>query len=210
MTLENNQIDGAPAFVAEWDSIAKGSTNFTARVLRQVGEDRYAFKPSLTFLLLCGTGLAIGGIACIGSLMETSAAGIAISAILPPSTTALIVGVVFALFGVIGVLVGLQPIVFDTGEGWFWRTWRSPEKTNPSLTSETAVLLTRVRAIQLLSKRVENSDDNTFYHCHEINLVLNDGRRIHVLAHGGLVRIREDAQTLSRFLNKPLLEKLFL
>lgn len=79
-----------------------------------------------------------------------------------PSTTALIVGVVFALFAVIGVLAGLQPIVFDAGKGWFRCTWRSPEKTNPSLTSETAVRLTRVRAIQLLSKRVENSDDKTF------------------------------------------------
>lgn len=210
MTMENDQIDEAPAFATEFDSIAKDSTNFTTRVLHQVGERRYAFKPRLTFLLLCGTGLAIGGVACIGSLMETSVPGKAINAILPLSTAALIVGVVFASFAVIGVLAGLQPIVFDAGKGWFRCTWRSPEKTNPSLTSETAVRLTRVRAIQLLSKRVENSDDKTFYHCHEIVLALNVGRRIHVMAHGGLARIREDAQTLSRFLNKPLWEKLFL
>ena len=84
MTMENDQIDDAPAFATEFDSIAKASTNFTTRALRQVGERRYAFKPGLTFLLLCGTGLAIGVVACIGSLMETSAAGKAISAILPP------------------------------------------------------------------------------------------------------------------------------
>jgi hypothetical protein len=42
------------------------------------------------------------------------------------------------------------------------------------------------------------------YYSYELNLVLDDGRRINVIDHGNLDRLRSDAQPLSRFLDKPV------
>ncbi len=42
------------------------------------------------------------------------------------------------------------------------------------------------------------------YYSYELNLVLDDGSRINVVDHGNLDRLRGDAQTLSRFLDKPV------
>jgi hypothetical protein len=42
------------------------------------------------------------------------------------------------------------------------------------------------------------------YYSYELNLVLDDGSRINVVDHGNLDRLRSDAQTLSRFLDKPV------
>jgi hypothetical protein len=48
------------------------------------------------------------------------------------------------------------------------------------------------------------SGSKNSYHSYELNLVLNDGSRINVVDHGNLERLRSDASTLSRFLDKPV------
>ena len=56
--------------------------------------------------------------------------------------------------------------------------------------------------MQLLSKFVSGSKSS--YYSYELNLVLNDGRRINVVDHGDLKRLRSDVKTLSQFLDKPV------
>ncbi|MFK8010510.1 MAG: hypothetical protein AB8B80_00620 [Marinicellaceae bacterium] len=46
--------------------------------------------------------------------------------------------------------------------------------------------------------------NKTTYYSYEINLVLNDGSRFNLVDHGNHAEILLDAQTLSTFLNKPL------
>ena len=63
-------------------------------------------------------------------------------------------------------------------------------------------MLSEIHALQLLSK--DRSDAEHSYHSYELNLVLEDGKRINVVDHGDETQIRTDAQALSRFLGKPV------
>ncbi|MGD9320846.1 MAG: hypothetical protein PVH99_12810, partial [Desulfobacteraceae bacterium] len=42
------------------------------------------------------------------------------------------------------------------------------------------------------------------YYSYELNLVLRDSKRTNVMDHGDYEKLREDAQTLSQFLEKPV------
>ena len=48
------------------------------------------------------------------------------------------------------------------------------------------------------------SGNKNSYYSYELNLVLEDGSRVNVVDQGNLKRLRSDAQTLSRFLDKPV------
>ena len=67
---------------------------------------------------------------------------------------------------------------------------------------DSSAPLSSIHALQLLSEFVSGSKSS--YHSYELNLVLNDGSRINVVDHGNLDRLRSDANTLSRFLDKPI------
>ena len=57
-------------------------------------------------------------------------------------------------------------------------------------------------ALQLLSEHVSGNDSS--YYSYELNLVLEDGRRLSVVDHGDCEQLREDAQLLSQLLGKPV------
>ena len=59
------------------------------------------------------------------------------------------------------------------------------------------VKLNTIHALQLIKERCRTKN-------YELNLVLESGQRINVVDHGGLNRIREDANQLSQFLCIPV------
>ena len=59
-----------------------------------------------------------------------------------------------------------------------------------------------IHALQLISEYCRGSKRS--YYSYELNLVLRNGRRINVMDHGDSEKLREDAKTLSQFLEKPL------
>ena len=61
--------------------------------------------------------------------------------------------------------------------------------------------LEKIHALQLIF----NASSQRFYgFSYELNLVLEAGKRINVIDHGNLDRLREDADTLAAFLDKPI------
>ncbi len=60
----------------------------------------------------------------------------------------------------------------------------------------------QIHALQLISEYCR-SDKNSYY-SYELNLILEDGKRINVVDHGNLGKIRDQAATLSEFLRKPV------
>lgn len=60
-----------------------------------------------------------------------------------------------------------------------------------------------IHALQLLSEYCRGGKKRSYY-SYELNLVLRNGRRINVMDHGDCKKLREDAQTLSEFLDKPV------
>jgi hypothetical protein len=67
-------------------------------------------------------------------------------------------------------------------------------------------LLEDIHAIQLLSEYVRRSKSS--YYSYELNLVLNDGKRLIVVDHGNLTRLQEDAKKLLEFLGKPVWDEI--
>jgi hypothetical protein len=169
-----------------------------------------AFRPTLIIALIWIIAIPASALVVLGYLDPGSPAGRTAGAVIAPSLLGMIIGGTFLLLLILAAFAGMRPIVFDTEAGWFWRGWPSPASTKPGLTSTDAVRLSRIRALQVLSKRVENKDDDSHYHFYELNLVLHDGRRLHVLGHGGMAAMRDDAKALSGFLGKLIWEKVAL
>jgi len=94
--------------------------------------------------------------------------------------------------------------VFDRRQGWFTRGRRVPGRSSGAKSGLTSARLDDIRAVQLLSK---SAGSNQPYVCYELNVVLGNGERINVVAHGDTDKLREDAATLAAFLKKPLWDK---
>ena len=93
-----------------------------------------------------------------------------------------------------------RPIVFDLQSSLFYVGWKPPEHGARDA-SDAVTSLSEVYALQLIS-HASSGDSN--YTAYELNLVLRDKRRVHVLCHGDAKRLREDARTLAGRLGKPL------
>ena len=93
-----------------------------------------------------------------------------------------------------------QPIVFDTIKELFWFGVNPPEEMD----NVRSCHLADVHAIQLIQEWVKGSKRSPSFYSYELNLVLNSGKRVHVIDHGKLKKIREDANHLAQFLNVPL------
>lgn len=102
--------------------------------------------------------------------------------------------------GVVMMYLSSTPIVFDKTVGLFWKGRKSPDSSISMTDSHNCTRLTDVHAVQLISKL---QTDNIGVFC-ELNLVMDNGRRIHVLDQRNADMIREYGKTLSRFLEKPL------
>jgi hypothetical protein len=89
-------------------------------------------------------------------------------------------------------------MVFDKREGVFWRTPGSE-------TSGVRYPLERVHALQLLAERMRSSSRRGgSYYSYELNVVLDDGKRVHIVDHGKRPQIEADAAALGEFLEKPI------
>jgi hypothetical protein len=58
------------------------------------------------------------------------------------------------------------------------------------------------RILQLIREYISSAKSS--YYSYEINLVIEEGKRVNVVDHGNLEQIRKDAGTLSRFLGCPV------
>jgi hypothetical protein len=111
-------------------------------------------------------------------------------------------GVVFWMAGAFMFHHSCTPIVFDLSRGYFYKGRKKPEQmVDPSKLKHYASLK-RVHALQIISEFCKSK--NSSYYSYELNLVLDDGTRINVIDHGNQQAVRDDAQKLSGFLNKPL------
>ena len=119
------------------------------------------------------------------------------NAILPLS-----IGFVFSIAGGCMLYFGTAPIVFDKREGRFWKGRRAPDEVFDRTVIKHLAALEEIHALQLISEQCSNSDGPS-YRSYELNLVLKNGRRINVVDHGDQNKLREDAETLSAFLEVP-------
>lgn len=205
MTGEQNVFDpsqlGDPiALQTGWTPAKRGGTNFRTHKLVEVNSYRIEFRASIGAKLFYLIFLLAG----IGIIMvftfKTLSAGVFsfnVDTIMP-----LLIGLVFMVAGGCMLYFGTVPIVFDKTKGTFQKGRRTQNITSDRNAHKNYTQLDNIHALQLISEYIRSNKNS--YYSYELNLVLENGKRINVIDHGNEHRIREDAGTLSTFLNKPV------
>jgi hypothetical protein len=114
----------------------------------------------------------------------------------------MLIGLVFAGVGGGLLYFGTAPIVFDKRERYFWKGRKGPRDVFNPKSLKNLVEIGQIHALQLISEYCRG--DKSSYYSYELNLVLEDGKRINVVDHGNLDKVRDQAATLAEFLGRPV------
>jgi hypothetical protein len=188
------------ALKTEWSPAKGGGANFKTHNLINVDYSRIEFRSSIgakafyLIFLLFGLGIAAGF--TISKISDNTFAFDFDTMML------MLFGFVFASVGGALLYFGTSPVVFDKTLGFFWKGRKSPREVFDTNSIKKIAKLEDVHAIQLISEYVRG--DKSSYYSYELNLVLEDGTRINVIDHGNKKTIRENADALSLFLEKPV------
>ncbi len=198
--FDPSQFGDPVAEQTSWIPAKGGGANFRTRNLVTVSANRIEFRASMGAKIFFGSFLLGGiGIAAGKYAFHFSTGTFTFSAdtVLP-----LLAGIGFAVTGGCLLYFGTAPIVFDKSRGWFWKGRKAPNEVFDSNSLKHFVGLEDIYALQLISEYCRGSKRS--YYSYELNLVLRDGKRINVIDHGDRQKLKEDAKTLSQFLEKPV------
>ena len=184
----------------QWSPAKGGGANFKTHNLVKVDYSRIEFRSSVGAKLFYLIFLLVG----LGVMIGVSIAKISDGTFGFNAETLLILafGSIFAGVGGALFYYGSAPVVFDKKLGYFWKGRKSPREVFNKNSIKHLAKLEDVHAIQLISEFVRGNKSS--YHSYELNLVLKDASRMNVIDHGNVKSIRENAQTLSAFLDKPV------
>jgi hypothetical protein len=203
LMAQPKQIDKAGfndplALTIDWSPNSRGGSNFRTHKLVEIESTRVEFKAATAAKIFYSIFFFAGLLFAIGfSFQEKMLEDITIEKFAP-----VLFSLIFVAVGGLLYYFGTSPIVFDKTVGYFWKGRKSPQDSPEPGTIKKLALLEDIHAIQLLSEYVRGNKSS--YYSYELNLVLNDGKRITVIDHGNLKRLREDAQQLALFLGKPV------
>ncbi|MFO7799725.1 hypothetical protein [Rhodohalobacter sp.] len=184
----------------EWTPQKRGGSNFHTHKMVSVDFNRLEFRPTLGAKLFSGVFMAAG----IGFPILFLTAGSE-----SPEMQSIwgVLGII--LFGAIFVGAGgwvyfsmAKPRVFDKNANMYWKGHKKPDYIYRPEDEKNAAMFSSIYAIQLIREYVK-SDDSSYY-SYELNLVLEDGRRLNVIDHGKKNEILEDARKLGDFLDVPV------
>ena len=102
--------------------------------------------------------------------------------------------------GGLAQLLEARPKVFDLKSRWFW-IGEEPVNRADAARRQVAVPFARIRAVQLLSK--ESTGDEHFQ-SFELNLVLKNAERLHVVCHGNEAAMLQDAHRVASHIDVPV------
>jgi hypothetical protein len=108
---------------------------------------------------------------------------------------------VFFLAGGTMMFFMTKPMVFDKIRGCYWKGRKKPDAVSARQRPGCCARLDEIHALQLLPKIATDGRIDSIY---ELNLVLTEGGRIHLTDQRNLGAAREYAETLSRFLERPV------
>jgi hypothetical protein len=192
------------ALQTEWIPAKGGGANFCTHKLAQVGMGRVEFHASMGAKLFCLVFLLAGLAIAVGiPALEFSkgALRLGVELLFP-----LLFGLVFAAIGGAMFYFWTKPIVFDRKRGFYWKGRKAPSEMYDRAALKDCARLEDIHALQLVSEYCHGNKSS--YYSYELNLVLNDGRRLNVVDHGSRDKLRADTTTLARFLDKPVWDAL--
>ncbi len=96
-----------------------------------------------------------------------------------------------------------KPIVFDRLQGYCWKGKSLNQALASKKRKQLKVALGEVAGVQILRKVVRGSKGGS-YPCGELNLVLRNHERVHVLVSGNVDLLAEEARKLASWLGTPI------
>jgi hypothetical protein len=202
VAFDPSTIGDDHALRTEWSPANGGGASFGTHRLVSVHPDRLEFKATpgavAFYALFLGVGLAV--VIGFSLAIATDSPGWQEQGLL--RYLPLAIGAVFTIVGGSLLYSGVAPIVFDRRRGEYWKgRVAASDVANPSSIDEHTEL-DRIHAFQIVSEHCRSNKSS--YYSYELNLVLDDGTRLAVVDHGDLDRVRADAATLARFLDRPV------
>jgi hypothetical protein len=202
------------AILTDWTPAKGGGANFRTHKLVTVTPYRMEFRASkktkliwIIFLLI-SLGLFIHFSFTITSFCKGDLDNFSISCSGKVALDDLLFSFVFAGIARKAKLYLETPIVFDKTKGAFWKGRKPLELVFNKASLDYFAKLNQVHALQLISEYCRESKSS--FHSYELNLVLKNGQRINVVDHGNKDRLRDDAASLSAFLQKPVWDATYL
>lgn len=184
----------------DWTPLQRGGTSFASQ-RRSVSASRFRWRPTAMVWALAAMFVLPALLVLVALLASGQVSGDPFSWILP------VIALLFIAFGVRVPSRHRLPVVFDRGVGWYWRGEpRSQSSADIGALSEAA-RLADLYALQLIGGQM-NHGTHASWRTFELNLILQDGRRLPVITHGNLRRLREDAGALATWLALPLWDAL--
>lgn len=181
-----------------WSPLQPGGSNFKTHTFNVIDDHHAGFSATIAARLF---SMVFGG---IGATIAVIGGGM----LFFRGMESLPVGPVMVLFGLVFTGVGVyiyrvfdRTIIFDLTDGLFWRGKR-PNLADSEQTPDTWCRIDEIAGIQVLREFVSSSKSS--YYSYEINLVLKDASRRHVVDHGSLKQITNDAEQLGEFLQVPV------
>ena len=180
------------ALAIEWTPLKGGGATFRTHDLHLVGAGRIEFRQSVGFRLFLGLFMVAGVI-----LFVLNLPGMPMHAAIGSKVLRGIVMIASALVAVCMavVLIRRDSVVFARTEGFFW----SGRRKGARLPARHCALDT-IAGLQILAERISDVGDGRRRWSYELNLVLNDGKRLNVVDHGSLEDVRAAAEKIQMFL----------
>ena len=197
--IDTARFEDPIADETEWTSLAGIGASFRTHKLVSAGSKRIEFRASMGTRLLFLTLLLAGLAATTTFISKWGSKGAESFA---ADRGLIIFGLLFTSVGSVMYYLLTAPIVFDKPVGFFWRGRKSPERVSDISTIKHLAQLDAIHALQLVSSRWSNERGS--WRVYEVNLVLGNGNRLHVVGHGDVDQIRKDAGIIAEFLDLPI------
>lgn len=199
VSVDPARFNDSLALEVDWTPARRGGSNFRTHKLMEVSTNRLEFRPSVGAILFSFVFFAVGagvlGVSLYGVYMQNFAWE-------DHNLFMSIFGTIFSLAGLFMFFQFAKPAVFDTMYGYYWKGRKKVDFGIGSGKPDIFTSLNQIHALQIIAEHVKSNKSS--YYSYELNLVLKDGNRKNVVDHGNISRLREDAQKLSQFLNKPV------
>ena len=193
------QTDDKVVTLTEWTPKQRGGQSVQSHNLRQADNDTLVFKMALRtaiyYYAMIAMGLFLIVLPIISPLLHLSG-----------KSNPLILVAVGLLFGGIGVYllrITKKKISLSKNKPAIWEGEINPASAINPNTIKGYHSLKALHAVQLLQEYVSSYDDgkDNSYFSYEINLILSDGTRIHLVDHGNTKMALRQAQQVAEFFN---------
>lgn len=168
-----------------WYPAKERGIKYRTHDLVKIGTDQLEFRASMVAKFYALLAIIIGVGLITSAVLLTSSSTWKVLSILP--------GLAFVYLGGYRYYFVSSTVFFDKQTGLFWKD---------RYIQETSTKLENIHALQLISERVKRQKGS--FYSYELNLVLKSGARINVVDHGDKETIRQNAYTISRFLEIPV------